>query len=153
MGGNWAGEAPNMKNHRHYDDFIYLQSKVLFYLIFYMKYVCQQILQAALSLVVMVRQLPEGAPKDPRIESIPAYLTRIYQDCPLYSFNSRKVIGVFIFNFSIVSVLTIIRNWYKLYDILSVSLFDVSSYHTWIKLLRTNLCRHPWQLVKGSSIP
>lgn len=41
--------------------------------------------------VYLIRQPPEGTQRDARIDNLPLYITRIYQDCPISAFGIRKV--------------------------------------------------------------
>ncbi|THH03836.1 hypothetical protein EW145_g5969 [Phellinidium pouzarii] len=77
MGGIWAGEAPNMKNHKLYTDFIVAQIKVLSILFYFL-------VKKAHS-----RQ-PDTYGRDPRGDDISVYCIRLFQDCPLHSTSARK---------------------------------------------------------------
>ncbi|KAI5124824.1 hypothetical protein M0805_005454 [Coniferiporia weirii] len=72
MGGIWAGEAPNMRNHKLYADFVVAQIKLISFVSF------------------LFRQQPETYGRDTRGDDISVYCIRLFQDCPLHSATARK---------------------------------------------------------------
>lgn len=72
MGGIWAGQAPNMKNPKLYENLVAAQIKLMNF--------CSYIF----------RSNHEALGRDPRGEAISVQCVRILQDCPNYLTNARR---------------------------------------------------------------